>query len=153
MLLPHEDLHPFLDPSESSADLLCGLAPPFQLDAECLKVLIEVLHPVSLQCPRVALTPERLPKHHSPRQALFSHACHEAREQYPSSVCRLNALGVCPEKHVGCSTSVQGILANEWGPTPNSISGERGKEPSRSPIWRGIAKTWKSQYDTAPNCA
>ena len=67
-----------------------------------LKVLLKVLHPVPLLSPGVAFTPEHFPKHHPPRQAPFFHACHEAREQYPSSVYgRLNALGIYPEKRVG----------------------------------------------------
>ena len=52
---------PFLDPSELSADLLCGLAPPFELDAERLMVVLKVLHPVPLLSPRLALPPNISP--------------------------------------------------------------------------------------------
>ena len=56
--------------------------PPFELDAERLKVLLKVLYPVPLLYPGVAITPEHLPKHNPPRQAFFAHVRHEAREQY-----------------------------------------------------------------------
>ena len=107
MPFSHENLRAFLDSSKPSADLLCCLASPFELDAERLKVLLKVVHPVPLLSPGLAFTPEHLPKHHPLRQALFPHACHEAREQYPSSAYRcFNALGICPQKRVGIGQDV-----------------------------------------------
>ena len=95
LLLLDENFRPFFDLSEPSGDLLCGLAPPFDFEAKRLKVLLKVLHPVPLLSPRVAITPEHLPKRYPPRRALSPRVCHEAREQYPSSAYRrLNALGV-----------------------------------------------------------
>ena len=82
--------------------VLCGLAPSFELDAERLNVLLKVLDPVPLLSPGVVFTPDHLPKRNPPRLAFSSGACHEAREQYPSSAYRrLNAFGICPEKRVG----------------------------------------------------
>ena len=78
---PHENLRPFLDPSEPSAGFVRCLAPPFELDAKLLEVLLKVPHPVPLLSSGVALTPDHLPKYHPLRQTRLSHACHKARKQ------------------------------------------------------------------------
>ena len=87
---------PVLDRSKpsSSADLLWCLAQPFGPDAELLEVLLEEPQSILLLSEGVAaVNPDHLPKHHPPRQALLSHACHETSEQYPSSAHRrFNAL-------------------------------------------------------------
>lgn len=40
----HENLRTSLNESEPSADLLCSLGPPFELDDRRLKVILKVLH-------------------------------------------------------------------------------------------------------------
>ena len=82
---PREHLRPFLDPSEPSADLMGGLAPPFGIDAERIKVLLKAFDPVFLPYSGVSLTPEHLPpKHHPPGKALLHHAFQYTPE-YPSA--------------------------------------------------------------------
>ena len=67
-----------------------------------LRCFLEVLHPVLLFSPGVALTPEHRPEQYPPPHALFHQACHKACEKYPSSASRhLNAVGIFPGKRVG----------------------------------------------------
>ena len=96
---------------EPSADLLFGLVAPFERNAERLKVLLKVLHLVPRLSPGVAFTPDHLPKHHPPRQAFFSHAHHEAREQHFWSAYRhLNYREICPDNDVGIGQDVVFVL-------------------------------------------
>ena len=62
MLSPKDGLRLVLDPSGSSAGLLCSLAPPFGLDAEHLKIVLEVPFSVPLLSPGAAVTTDHLPK-------------------------------------------------------------------------------------------
>ena len=74
---------------------------------DSLKAVIKVLHPVSLKPPGVALTPERLPKHHPSRQALFARACNDASALHPLSANRrLSDFRFCPEKGAGLENDV-----------------------------------------------
>ena len=62
----HEGFRAAFFPSIPSAGLLCGLAPPFERHANPLHLFLEAPHLVLLLSRGVDLTPNQLPKHHSP---------------------------------------------------------------------------------------
>ena len=71
-----------------------------QAATDHVQIVLEAALPIFLS-KGVALTPNHLPKHHTPWLGLLFYVCHEIREQYPSSAHRLKAPGGCFDKRVG----------------------------------------------------
>ena len=99
---PHEQLSSLLYSSKPFAGLLSSLSPPFEFHSKDRHILLQINQSVLLLPPRVALTPNKLPKHHTLWQTLLPHTCYESRKQYPPfEHYRLYAPGSCLGKRVG----------------------------------------------------
>ena len=122
---PHEQLDSVLYSSKPSACLLSSLSPTFEVHSKDRHILLQMIHPVFLFPPWVALTPNKLPRHHALWQTLLPHTCHEFRKQNPpfAHYYRLNALGICLGKRVGVRYGVVVAL-----PFPPSKASERRME-------------------------
>ena len=83
MPTPHEQTGFFLHSSKPSASLLSSLSPSFEFHPKDRHIVLQMIHPVFLLPSWVALTPNKLPKHHPLWQTLLPHTCHESRKQHP----------------------------------------------------------------------
>ena len=127
MPIPHEQLGSLLDSSNPSASLLSSLSPSLELFSKDRHILLQMIHPVFLLPPWVALTPKKLPKT-SPSVADAPPPCVPRIPQTKSSVCALspqrsrNLSGQARRRTIGCGhrasvSAIQGI-GGAWSGEP-----------------------------------
>ena len=108
MPIPHEQLGSFLYSSKPSASLLSTISPPFEFHSKDRHILLQMILSVFLLPPSVALTPNKLPKHHFLWQTLLPYTCYESRKQSPPFARLSFATG-------GALTAVLGLLRYPTG--------------------------------------